>query len=716
MKLQDEDNKEELVVDDSPVTDGVSGDDNLEIVDDDASNEELEIVENNSSSDGEITPADEAAGSGSLIGNYINNRINSKINSSSNEDSTDTPLSSNNGRRRSNYLTDKQMREKAEEDPNFDMKAAKKDRDNEANTNAARTAADVAEKSGNPIAAGIGKGVKEADKITGGKATEKIGKDTTKALKRTPGGSDVQNKLNVANAAMNGDFEGAKNLYIEGVKKSLLRRFIAFLPTLLIGVFVIGSVAVALMFIIVFLQNTFSGLFRFPYLPNNFSNFITLKDSNGSSQNIDIDTYVASVLYAEVGEFSSSEETLKAQAVAARTYALYYMQHQGYIGNGTNYQVSKMIPEAIGENTIYMKAATETSGVVLANNGSIFMSQYDAFAANEKCGGGEDDNNYILCQQGLKIPKEWARSNGLSDSTAAYYNKHFHGQGMSQWGAYYLAKAEGRDFEYILNYFYPSAQIMSIYEYSIDPLNAENTQSNSELHEPLGEFLKKHGSSIDNLNDEILYNVMSYGPGTGPGVAAAAVTLISTLDQEFNVKVPYYWAGGQSGPAGNAKGEYHNTNLGKYYGANKWWGEKQRVGGSDCYYVPQNDKNYCWLGLDCAGFVTWAIHTGGVNISEGDSQSYYSKGKRTSIYNGDQAEPGDILLHKGHVMLVLSYNSSNKTYKVAQAAGQGKGVKINDVGLDYLNSTNYSLYLMGDTYRKNAVSDYEKKFEAGRMR
>ena len=67
-------------------------------------------------------------------------------------------------------------------------------------------------------------------------------------------------------------------------------------------------------------------------------------------------------------------------------------------------------------------------------------------------------------------------------------------------------------------------------------------------------------------------------------------------------------------------------------------------------------------------------------------------------------------------MLVLSYNSSNQTYKVAQAAGQGKGVKINDVGLDYLNSANYSLYLMGDTYRKNAVSDYEEKFEAGRMR
>lgn len=699
MKLQDEDNKEELVVDDSPVTDGVSGDDNFEIVDDDDNNEELEIVENNSSSGEEITPADEAAGSGSLLGNYINNKLNSRINSSSNGESDVTSTHRNNPGRRSNYLTDKQMRERAEEDPTFDINAAKKNRDNEANTNAVRTAADVAEKSGNPIAAGIGKGVKEADKVTGGKASEKLGERATKDLKRTPGGRDLQNKVNVANAAMNGDFEGAKNLYIEGVKKSLLRRFIAFLPTLLIGAFVIGSVAVALMFIIIFLQNTFSGLFRFPYLPNNFSNFITLKDSSGGSQNIDIDTYVASVLYAEVGEFSSSEETLKAQAVAARTYALYYMQHQGYIGNGTNYQVSKMIPEAIGENTIYMKAATETSGVVLANNGSIFMSQYDAFAANEKCGGGEDDNNYILCQQGLKIPKEWARSNGLSDSTAAYYNKHFHGQGMSQWGAYYLAKAEGRDFEYILNYFYPDAQLMSIYEYSIDPLNAENTSSNTELSTPLGEFLKNHGSSMKALNDEILMAVLNYGPGTGAGVAAAAVTLISTMDQQFNVKIPYYWGGGQGAPAS------HNFKPWDYYGANKYWGEY------NCTYA--NNKAYCYIGLDCAGFVTWAIHTGGVKIY--DTQTFYQKGKEVSVYNGNQASPGDILKHPGHIMLVLSYDSSNQTYKVAEAAGWGKGVRICDKSVSWLNDNSYHLYLMGDAYKKNAVENYEEKFQAGRI-
>ena len=51
------------------------------------------------------------------------------------------------------------------------------------NANIARNAAAVASQSGHPIAAGIGKGVQVADKLTGGKASEKIGQAATKALK-----------------------------------------------------------------------------------------------------------------------------------------------------------------------------------------------------------------------------------------------------------------------------------------------------------------------------------------------------------------------------------------------------------------------------------------------------------------------------------------------------------------------------------------------------
>lgn len=634
-----------------------------------------------------------------------NNRFTESLHSSNEQSGSRSP-------RRSNYLTDRKIKERAESDPNFDAEKAVKERDKQSTAQALDKLEEVGKEAPNPVVSGVAQGLSAVNKATGGKSNEVIADKTSKALKKTPDGRDIQEKINAASAAASGDFGAAAEILAENAKRNIFRRLLKYVPLIAGILLIVAVVVVALIILLMLVKNALHSFLNFPYLPNNFANFITVKEGD-SSQNIDIDTYVASVLYAEVGEFSSSKETLKAQAVAARTYALYKMQTQGYIGNGTGDQVSKMVPAAIGDGTVYMKAAQETSGVVLGRNSSLIMSQYDAFAANSKCGGGEDDENYILCQQGLKIPKEWARSNGLSDSTAAYYNRHFHGQGMSQWGAYYLAKGEGRDWEYILNYFYPDAELMSIYEYSFDPIEAKNTESNSELQEPLGEFLKKHGSSLTALNDEIFTAVLTHGPGTGDGVAAAAVTLVGIMDQEFNVKIPYYWAGGQSGPGVNSSGQYHNVNLNSYYGANKYWGELQYVGGSKCYHA--NSKDYCWLGLDCAGFVTWAIHTGGVKTQEGSTQSFYLKGKEVSVYNGEKASPGDILKHTGHIMLVLSYDKSNSSYKVAEAAGQGKGVRIVDKSVSYLAGADYSLYLMGDAYARNAIDNYEEAFESGRM-
>ena len=59
-----------------------------------------------------------------------------------------------------------------------------------------RNAADVAIASKNPYAAAVGGAVKAADKITGGKSTEALGKAMTKANKMTPGGQRIQDMSN----------------------------------------------------------------------------------------------------------------------------------------------------------------------------------------------------------------------------------------------------------------------------------------------------------------------------------------------------------------------------------------------------------------------------------------------------------------------------------------------------------------------------------------
>ena len=83
-------------------------------------------------------------------------------------------------------------------------KKAEDERSTQNNANNIRNAADVAIASKNPYAMAAGAAVKAADKITGGKSTEALGKGMTKANKMAPGGRSIQkasNKLNESGAS-----------------------------------------------------------------------------------------------------------------------------------------------------------------------------------------------------------------------------------------------------------------------------------------------------------------------------------------------------------------------------------------------------------------------------------------------------------------------------------------------------------------------------------
>lgn len=73
---------------------------------------------------------------------------------------------------------------------------SEKERANQANANNIRNAADVAMATKNPYAMAAGAIIKGADKLTGGKSTELLGKGMTKANKMSPGGRRIQNASN----------------------------------------------------------------------------------------------------------------------------------------------------------------------------------------------------------------------------------------------------------------------------------------------------------------------------------------------------------------------------------------------------------------------------------------------------------------------------------------------------------------------------------------
>ena len=173
------------------------------------------------------------------------------------------------------------------------------------------------------------------------------------------------------------------------------------------------------------------------------------------------------------------------------------------------------------------------------------------------------------------------------------------------------------------------------------------------LHQPLDEFLSSKGTSLEAFNNLIASNVEKNGYGTREGVVTAAVTLIAELGNNYNVKVPYFWGGGHAD--------------GVVDGALGYWGSTQ------CHtYANGQSYNYC--GLDCSGFVPWAIKNGGFNITPLVTGGFQSLpgAERVSLTNSAVLQPGDLLESSGHVILIVGVDDNN--YICAEASGNETGV------------------------------------------
>ncbi len=172
------------------------------------------------------------------------------------------------------------------------------------------------------------------------------------------------------------------------------------------------------------------------------------------------------------------------------------------------------------------------------------------------------------------------------------------------------------------------------------------------LHEPLSSFLTSKGSSLQEYNQTISNNVNKNGYGTRAGVVAAAVTLIGELSNKYGLKFPYFWGGGHEGMSTLANGNW----------------------GSNSCYTYANNQSYNYCGLDCSGFVSWALYNGGFKVSPRLAGSFaqLNGAQRVSLSDSAVLEAGDILDHEGHVILVVGVTKDG--YRCAEAAGNQVGV------------------------------------------
>lgn len=197
----------------------------------------------------------------------------------------------------------------------------------------------------------------------------------------------------------------------------------------------------------------------------------TVHINNGSNAgDHTIEEFIEGVVKNEVGAWSAYPELLKAQAVAARTY----LAGRAKVENGTCYidVGGNTLGYSPNANKAIKDAVAATAGEYLMRDGKRLTSadsRWDALRVIDGYTQNTSSPYYTIQQKNQKIPKAWLDPKLFN--SISWYNKYSHGAGMSQYGAYYLAREEGKTYKEILKYYYDAeVAILSSKDY-IMPIN-----------------------------------------------------------------------------------------------------------------------------------------------------------------------------------------------------------------------------------------------------
>lgn len=183
-------------------------------------------------------------------------------------------------------------------------------------------------------------------------------------------------------------------------------------------------------------------------------------------------------------------------------------------------------------------------------------------------------------------------------------------------------------------------------------------------------------SEFNELNNYIVSEVNKAGYGTGNGVAAAGQALTYWLEKK-GFYLNYYYGGGH--------GDYSSYVT----GAKRNWGAYRA---SELGHTANP-----YDGMDCSGFVSWAIRNGCTASYGSKVTSGMDHGKHIDVKN---AKPGDIMLNPvSHVRLVVKNNGDGSVIVAEETSGANQ-----EWGLIFTRQTTEAGYFyvdMSDYYKKN---------------
>lgn len=403
-----------------------------------------------------------------------------------------------------------------------------------------------------------------------------------------------------------------------------------------------------------------------------------------NGETMSVDDYVAHVITNEFG--GAPEETLKAQAIAARSYGVAGAKKdsQGNCVISDTSEGFQTYAATASERSI--QAAKDTSGMVLLNkDGNVARAEYSSNSLTKAY--SSFGNTITMSERNLEIPRDWySKNKTCSDNSLNKANSNKdaygrtvygcgHGRGMGQIAAKYLAEEKNYTYSQIIEYFYGKD---SPYQWTLGSSNSSSSNCGSSLttldhytlnHEGL-KILNRtlKDSEISNLESYINNEVDKAGYGTGAAVAAAGQSLVYGLEQ-MGYYLGYCWGGDRS-----------SVGVGKNWGA----------ASSNC----NSSRNvHPYYGMDCSGFVSWAIRNGCTNSFGGPTTYEMEYGPHIDV---KEAKPGDIMLDTdSHVRLVVK-NNEDGTVITAESGGSAGDLHFSKHG----NESGYNYIDMSDFYKK----------------
>lgn len=225
----------------------------------------------------------------------------------------------------------------------------------------------------------------------------------------------------------------------------------------------------------------------------------------------------------------------------------------------------------------------------------------------------------------------------------------------------------------------------------------------------------------DILDAALLDRINDAGQNTRAGVVAAA----RFLTLEFAYRIPYFYENGRlnnygTGRKVDGEGRYYHKGLylnksryssisKKFTGPGAWGCKITQYQDAPVYgFVPRVRYPN---GLDCSGFVSWALLNGGFDVGDvgaGDiisrKDDLYDLGEKNTLnselLSSGKVKVGDLIAYSGHMAIIVGIDSEGNYY-VAESLPQFKGVVLNKYNQKKLKKTFTHIMLMDRVYKED---------------